>query len=144
MDWLCETSGVASAGPGSFCRQTKVAHRKRAGSRGAAAPDLFPAVRLSNGSGGPHSPVRAVRASTVPYLASCPWRSGNTGLFASRGRRHVERVGLSEAKAELDLRRSRWIVNLCSSSSRVPLLSLRLRGKDSNLDYLIQSQASYH
>jgi hypothetical protein len=24
------------------------------------------------------------------------------------------------------------------------VLSLRLRGKDSNLDYLIQSQASYH
>ncbi len=26
----------------------------------------------------------------------------------------------------------------------LPFTTLRLRGKDSNLDYLIQSQASYH
>ena len=32
-------------GVGPACRQTKVAHRGRAGSRGAAAPDLVPAVR---------------------------------------------------------------------------------------------------
>ena len=34
-----------------------------------------------------------------------------------------------------------------TSKTRKPALeagSLRLRGKDSNLDYLIQSQASYH
>jgi hypothetical protein len=47
----------------SFQPKTKVAHRKRAGSRGAAAPDLMPCGAPSNGSDGPYSPVRAVRAS---------------------------------------------------------------------------------